>query len=150
MKVEHDPHRKELERKSRRLAGSKERKAAEKTNSIFSFTQAFSATVDDAHSSIDNLIRQVDDFATQFLKEPTEAKLIQYTDVVRSFLRKAMKESYAVEKMFDRHNRLYTLVREVDEKMAKITEEIISGQWKAIELAARVKEIRGVLLDMYV
>lgn len=150
MKVEHDPHRKDLERKSRRLARSKGRKAAEKTSGIFSFNQTFSSTVDDIQASFDHLIKEVDNFATQFLKEPTEAKLIQYTDSVRAFMRKAMKESYAVEKMFDRHNRLYTLVREVDEKTAKMTEEIISGQWKAIELAARVKEIRGVLLDMYV
>ena len=151
MKVQHDPHRKDLNQKSNRIGGRKDqRSSAKEVKATQAFGQLMSTSMDEINEALDILMKTVDDSATEFLKDPSEPNLIKYTTAVRSFIKKANREAFSVEKIFDRHNRLYTLVREVDEKIARITDDLMRGQWKSIELASRIQEIRGVLLDMYI
>lgn len=151
MQIQHDPRRKSPNQNTGRVGAKKGSSAsAQEVQKKSLFGQVLSATEDTTRENLDVLMKAVDEHASAFLRDPNERNMIQYTDSVRHFVRKAMNNAFSVEKMFDRHNRLYTIVREVDEKMARMTDEIISGQGKAIEMAARIQEIRGVLLDMYI
>lgn len=151
MQIQHDPRRKAPNQNTGRVGAKKGSSSSpQEVQKKSVFGQVLSATEDTVKESLDVLMKAVDEHASAFLRDPNERNMIQYTDAVRQFVRKAMNNAYSVEKMFDRHNRLYTIVREVDEKMARMADEIISGQWKAIEMAARIQEIRGVLLDMYI
>jgi len=115
------------------------------------FKQVISASADQIRASLDSLMLDVDSRAQDLLKHPTsEAHLTRYTQSVRSFLRKAQGAAFAINRHFDRHNRLYMLVREVDSQLADLTDQVLHSQERALEMAARIQEIRGILLDMYI
>ena len=114
------------------------------------FSQIMSAGASQIQESLEGLMLTVDESAQQLLADPNEAQLTRYTQAVRQFIRKAQGQAFAVSKQFDRHNRLYMLVREVDSHLATLTDQILNNQGRALEMAARIQEIRGILLDMYI
>ena len=109
-----------------------------------------SAGASQIRDSLDALMKDIDSCANELLQDPNEARLTRYTQSVRQFLRKAQGEAYAVSKNFDKHNRLYTVVREVDTQLANLADQVLLSQGKALEMAARIQEIRGILLDMFI
>ncbi|MGE3724846.1 MAG: YaaR family protein [Candidatus Sericytochromatia bacterium] len=147
MQVENDPTRKRRPSTEKVQSGRLSSQASEKAGG---FQQVFSAGAAQIKESLDSLMTQVDSLGTELLENPSERSLVQYTQAVRNFIRKAQGQSFTVERNFDRHNRLYTLVREVDENLAQLTDQVLNNQWKALEMAARLQEIRGILLDMFI
>lgn len=147
MQVENDPSRKRRSGTEKVTSGRLSAQASEKAGG---FQQMFSAGAAQIKESLDTLMGQVDQWGTELLENPTERTLVQYTQAVRNFIRKAQGQSFSVERNFDRHNRLYTLVREVDQNLATLTDQILNKQGKALEMAARLQEIRGILLDMFI
>ncbi len=114
------------------------------------FSQIISAGASQIQESLEGLMLSVDECAQQLLSDPNEAQLTRYTQAVRQFIRKAQGQAFSVSKQFDRHNRLYMVVREVDSHLATLTDQVLNQQGKALEMAARIQEIRGILLDMYI
>lgn len=147
MQVENDPSRKRRPGTEKVQSGRGSAQAAEKSGG---FQQVFSAGAAQIKENLDTLMGQVDQLGAELLENPTERTLVQYTQAVRNFIRKAQGQSLSVERNFDRHNRLYTLVREVDQNLASLTDQILIKQGKALEMAARLQEIRGILLDMFI
>jgi uncharacterized protein len=147
MQVENDPSRKRRNATDKIQAGRGSGQSVDKSTG---FQQVFSAGAAQIRESLDTLMAQVDSLGSDLLQNPTERALVQYTHAVRNFIRKAQGQAFTVERNFDRHNRLYTLVREVDQSLASMTDQVLAGQWKALEMAARLQEIRGILLDMYI
>lgn len=114
------------------------------------FGQIMGTTAQDQRQSLEQLMQGLDGASQELLQAPSEAALTRYGDAVRAFMRKAQQQAFSVDKHFDRHNRLYTLVREADSQLAQLTDALLAGQGKTIEMAARIREIRGLLLDMYI
>ncbi|PKL75702.1 MAG: hypothetical protein CVV27_14015 [Candidatus Melainabacteria bacterium HGW-Melainabacteria-1] len=148
MEIHNDPRRREQRpEKIQRTGGSAN---SSKGQSTEGFQQIMSAGASQIRESLDVLMKDVDDCANALMKEPGEAQLTRYTQAVRQFLRKAQGGAYAVSKNFDRHNRLYTVVREVDSQLAALADQVLLSQGRALEMAARIQEIRGILLDMFI
>lgn len=147
MQVENDPSRKRKPTTEKIQSG---RMQGSSTAGVSGFQQVFAAGATQIRESLDELMTQIDSAGQDLLQNPSEPVLIRYTQAVRNFIRKAQGQAFTVERNFDRHNRIYTLVREVDGQLAQLTDQILTGQWKALEMAARIQEIRGILLDMYI
>jgi len=147
MQVENDPSRK---RRSGTEKVQSARQGLARSEQGQGFHQVFSAGASQIREGLEVLQQQVDALGDELLQNPSERALISYTQAVRNFIRKAQGQAFAVERNYDRHNRLYTLVREVDQHLAVLTDQVLSGQWKALEMASRLQEIRGILLDMYI
>jgi uncharacterized protein YaaR (DUF327 family) len=147
MQVDNDPSRKRRTGPEKIQGGRMTPQAASRAGG---FHQMISASAGQIREAFDELLEQVDQYGQDLLRNPSEPVLISYTQAVRNFIRKAQGQAFTVERNFDRHNRLYTLVREVDQQLASLTDEILSGQWLSLEMAARLQEIRGILLDMYI
>lgn len=147
MQIDNDPRKRERPGKIQRGGGSA---SDAKANATAGFQQMMSAGAGQIRESLDTLMLDVDHWSQQLLQDPSEAHLTRYTQCVRQFIRKAQGEAYAVSKNFDRHNRLYTVVREVDAQLAQLTDQVLGSQGRALEMAARIQEIRGILLDMYI
>ncbi len=146
MQVQNDPPRRQ---RSREVSGASSG-PSQKSAAPSSFQQIVSAGAQSIKDSLDDLMATLDQAGHKLLSAPSEAHLTQYTQAVRAFVRKAQGESMAVSKQFDRHNRLYMVVREVDTHLAQLTEQVLNHQGRALEMAARIQEIRGILLDMYI
>ena len=147
MQVQNDPPRRQG--RSHEVKGTSA-SSGQGSQAAKPFQQIVSAGAQSIKDSLDQLMQTLDQAAQQLLENPSEAHLTQYTQAVRAFVRKAQGDSHAVSKQFDRHNRLYMVVREVDVQLAQLTEQVLNHQERALEMAARIQEIRGILLDMYI
>lgn len=148
MQIENDPKRRQTRSDQVQSASRAARETGE--SPAGNFQQKISASAAQIKASLDQLMLDVDSAAQQLLQNPAEGQLTRYTQAVRQFLRKAQGEAFAISRHFDRHNRLYMLVREVDAQLASLTDQVLSTQGRALEMAARIQEIRGILLDMYI
>ncbi|NLK09292.1 MAG: YaaR family protein [Firmicutes bacterium] len=95
----------------------------------------------------------IEEAADALRKSMTLRNLKRYKDLVRAFIGELTLNAYSVlqETGFDQygHRRLYTIVREIDERLESLTREVIHGQADNLELVSRLDEIRGLLLDIY-
>ncbi len=148
MEIQNDPRRRNQRSDKVERGGSSSSSA--KSQAAQGFQNVMSAGANQIKDSLDSLMLDIDACANDLLKDPTEAQLTRYTQAVRQFLRKAQGGAYAVSKNFDRHNRLYTVVREVDTQLANLADQVLLSQGRALEMAARIQEIRGILLDMFI
>lgn len=147
MEINNDPKRRNQRSEKVQRGGSS---SQAKSQGVQGFNQVMSAGASQIRESLETLMKDVDGCATDLLSDPSEANLTRYTQSVRQFLRKAQGSAYAVSKNFDKHNRLYTVVREVDTNLAQLTDQVLNSQGRALEMAARIQEIRGILLDMFI
>lgn len=148
MQIQNDPKRRD--QRSEKVEGGSSSKNSGGTEKSQGFQQIISASADQIRESLDQLMLELDGCADELMRHPGESQLTQYTQAVRNFLRKAQGEAFSVDRHFDRHNRLYMVVREVDANLAALTDQILNSQGKALETAARIQEIRGILLDFYI
>lgn len=100
--------------------------------------------------TMEKLLSMVDLQAQRLLKSPIPAEITVYRELIRRFLKEATAKMGKLEKKTDRRNRPLVTIREVDEKLAELTEKVVSGQAKPIEILALVNEIRGLLVDFLV
>jgi|GEM_PF-4900398 len=110
-------------------------------------------------ASFNELINEMDKQGKRFMQKPGLEELVKYKVIVRQFIDKAVHETMTCEKKEGRtiRNRQTgtmqslpptKLVKIIDEKMNELSLLIIQQQGKALNLAARLSEIRGLLLDM--
>lgn len=76
-----------------------------------------------------------------------------YKNLVKKFMEEAVRFGIALE---DRRgmnrrgrSRLYKIIKEVDEQLLKLADELISEQAPMIDLLQRIGEIRGLLINLY-
>ena len=103
-------------------------------------------------AELDRLIDEVDRTAgAQALagQSPAEA----YKNAVKAFLQAALEKMYRVESAtgFDlRGSRVRSvIVQAIDAHLEALTDQILHGAESVLPLAARLDEIRGLLLDLY-
>lgn len=149
MQIQPDPKQRKVESSFKKKQKSSSRSTGETESSSFA-KQLSSKGKDLLKESLDELIEIVDSAGVNLLKSPTDANLSFYKESVKTFMNKALGQSYVVEKNFDVHNRLYIIVREVDRQLIELTDQLIDKQYKPMELIGRLQEIKGMLLDMYI
>lgn len=98
-------------------------------------------------------LEQVDRWARRFKDSPTYYNLVKYKDVVRAILKALIEKSFKVDEHSSHDHRgrrrLFILVRSVDDRLEELTRLFLRNQLSGLELVARLDEIRGMLLDLY-
>ncbi|MDD4600095.1 hypothetical protein SDC9_14758 [bioreactor metagenome] len=84
---------------------------------------------------------------------PTYSELKTYRELVRRFVGEAVGQMYNLQSHtgWDRHGRqkMYTIIKQIDDKLAGLTEDVRHGQERQLEIMAKQDAIRGMLVDMY-
>jgi uncharacterized protein YaaR (DUF327 family) len=125
--------------------------SARATNAPGAFAQQFEATrAGQQPQTVEAFINDVDAQAKLLLKSPTPAHVAHFRDAVRRFLKSINDKLGKVEKRTDRRNRTLLILKELDDKLATLTDGILNGQAHAIDIAASINEIRGLLLDLLI
>lgn len=93
-------------------------------------------------------LAEIDEQGKKLLKHPVRAEIERYRALVGKFVKEALAQMTTLEKRSDRRNRAFTLVKEVDKKLAELTELLLGGQAKQIDVLAKLQEIRGMLVDL--
>lgn len=108
-------------------------------------------TEDNAFGPDEADLEMVDRYAAALRESPTMDNLRQYREAIRSFLTGLLR-AYSVEEIrgFNRYGRrsISTIVRTVDAKLEELALVVIHDAQKTLEIAARIDDIRGMLLDL--
>ena len=81
------------------------------------------------------------------------AELKRYKGMLTEFLTEAIRYSYEFNKRSSRdgHGRhhVYVIVKRINEKLEKMTQDILNGQADQIQLMADINDINGMLVDLW-
>lgn len=137
-------------------AGSNE--ALARVPGINSKGTAFSDTLretdnDRRRQACDELLRQIDSVSESIKKAPTPSGIKKYRRLVASFIREATNQTYELneETHWDQsgNRKSYLIVRNINQALEELTDEVMQREKKQIDLVAKLDEIRGMLLDLY-
>lgn len=107
---------------------------------------------DSLEYDLDDALAEIDQLGKILRDKPTLVNLKTYKAAVRSFLKQVVNQVYDVEqrRFVDRQGRrrIYLLVAKIDSKLEQLAQVILSKQDKTIDLASKLDEIRGLLLDI--
>lgn len=102
---------------------------------------------------LEKLIREVDKMANKLACSRTLNDLKNYKRAVQNFLNETIKKAYIAqdEASWDPMGRqkLYVLVKKVDENLEEISRQVLSEQKDSLDILKKLDEIRGMLVDMY-
>lgn len=80
--------------------------------------------------------------------------LAKFKHMVKQFLKEAVGNAYDLQKSYgfnmSGHAGNLTTVKKVDEKLAKLTEDVLDQEKKTVDLLDTIGEIKGLLINMYI
>ncbi|SDF01664.1 YaaR family protein [Sporolituus thermophilus] len=125
---------------------------AEESGGAFALNLARSQ---DQHSRqrLNELLDAIGEQGKRLSATPTYAELKTYRELVREFLSEAVGRMYALQSQlgWDRQGRqkIYTTIRQIDEHLAALAEDVRGGQERQLAILGRLDAIRGLLVDLY-
>ena len=93
-------------------------------------------------------LAEIDEQGKRLMKHPIRAEIERYRMLVGKFVKEAMAQMTTLDRRTDRRNRAFTLVKEIDKKLAELTQLLLSGQAKQIDILGKLDELQGMLVDL--
>jgi hypothetical protein len=93
-------------------------------------------------------LAEIDEQGKRLAKSPIRAEIERYRALVGKFIKEAMAQMTTLEKRTDRRNRAFVLIKEIDKKLSELTDLLVSGQAKQIDILGKLHEIQGMLVDL--
>ncbi|MBU5266077.1 YaaR family protein [Virgibacillus proomii] len=79
--------------------------------------------------------------------------LAKFKRLIKGFLQETVYSGLSLQKStsfgMERANRQLAIVKEIDEKLIQLTEEIMNQEKKAVDLLGLIGEIKGLLVNLY-
>ncbi len=101
---------------------------------------------------LDELLADVTALGEALVAAPTLENVRRYREGIGHFMKYLVDHALAVEERTSGANILkrkkYVLIKTVDEKLEALARDFLSGQKPSIDLAGRVNEINGLLVDL--
>lgn len=121
-------------------------------------TASFKTSMENQSSKLkfDQLTRLLSDieaFGKRLTKSQNFKDLARFKGLVKRFVKEAVDSglSHETSKSFDLYgnSRTLGLVKEIDDKLIQLTEEMMDQEKPAIDLLDRIGEIKGLLINLY-
>ncbi|MCY7804922.1 YaaR family protein [Bacillus spizizenii] len=121
-------------------------------------TASFKTSMENQSSKLkfDQLTRLLSDieaFGKRLTKSRNFKDLARLKGLVKRFVKEAVDSglSHETSKSFDLYgnSRTLGLVKEIDDKLIQLTEEMMDQEKPAIDLLDRIGEIKGLLINLY-
>lgn len=93
-------------------------------------------------------LAEIDEQGKRLVRHPIRGEIERYRALVGKYIKEAMDQMTTLDRKTDRRNRAFTLIKEVDKKLIELTELLVGGQAKQIDILAKLNEIRGMLVDL--
>lgn len=116
------------------------------------------ATKDRLKVYFEDLLNQIENQGKILIQSPIYENFTQYRNLVQTFMEKVVKNLYSLEenvttiKNTQAHigqRKVYIIIKEINKNLDELTEEILQKQTYAINIAAKVEMIQGLLMDLY-
>lgn len=101
---------------------------------------------------LSTLVQQMAKQGSKLAQYRSFRELVKFKRMVKSFLDKAVAKGYKLEKShsFGPHgSRQLSLIKEVDEKLIQLTEDIMNEEKKSVDILDLIGEIKGLLINIY-
>lgn len=99
------------------------------------------------------LLQQIDEQSRELKRGLTMEGLKQYTQLVRSFMKEALSQTYKLDETTywdgSGNRRSSILVKKIDQALEELVESVVKQEKPQLDLVARLDEIRGWLVDLY-
>jgi uncharacterized protein YaaR (DUF327 family) len=125
--------------------------AALSANQAIKFAQQMQSTTHRVgQETLVAFLAEIDEQGKRLAKSPIRAEIERYRALVGKFVKEAMAQMTELDRRTDRRNRSFVLIKEIDKKLAELTELLLSGQAKQIDILGKLSEIQGMLVDLKV
>lgn len=116
-----------------------------------SFNDSFNqANIFKSKEEIESYIREIKLIGDRVVATQNYNDVLNYKKVIKSYLRSVVDYMYSLNQESSFWDRNYfKTVKIVDEKLEGITKELLYDQKDNIDLATKIDEINGLLIDMY-
>ncbi|WP_339230771.1 YaaR family protein [Oceanobacillus sp. FSL K6-2867] len=105
------------------------------------------------HQELQQLVNNIAKQGNKLARYRSFRELAAFKRMVKGFLQKTVYAGYTLDKShhfgFDRQTRKLAIVKQVDEKLIKLTEEIMNQEKKTVDILALIGEIKGLLINIY-
>jgi uncharacterized protein YaaR (DUF327 family) len=102
---------------------------------------------------LDNLLVEIDKQGRRLNSVQTLKDLQLYKKLIKDFVKEAVEFGMELShnKNWNQHGqaRSYTLVKQIDEQLMDLTNQIISSEKKQIDILKKIGEINGLLINLY-
>ncbi|WP_026832141.1 YaaR family protein [Exiguobacterium undae] len=96
----------------------------------------------------------VEEHGQLLAESQTIEHLEAYKEKIKDFLKDALDQSQQLEEKrgFNRRGRtkIYKVVEQVDAKLLQLTDNVISGESRSLEILDQIGEIKGMLVNVFV
>jgi uncharacterized protein YaaR (DUF327 family) len=98
------------------------------------------------------LIDDIQNFGDALIKFPGIDNLTRYKQAVRDFVAHATSHAFVAEEHLSRRSiinqKRYTLIEVVDQRLERLTREVLGSQRQQLDLLGDIEEIQGLLVDI--
>ncbi|MFB6226856.1 MAG: YaaR family protein [bacterium] len=115
-------------------------------------------TLETLDMEVQDLVEELDNRGDALVEHPTVTHVRQYQQVLASFLEKSLELSKEITRVRGRRNledlregndqKEHVIVKTIDEAVDELSEEIIQSQKEEIDIAGRVGDLQGLVVDL--
>lgn len=99
---------------------------------------------------LDIYVNEIRETGKKLVATQNYTDVIKYKQVIKGYLKSIVDYVYTLNKKDSFWDRNYfTTVKTVNEKLEQVTKELIYDQKENIDIAAKIDEINGLLIDIY-
>lgn len=108
------------------------------------------ANKDQTEIRIDKMIEEIDRIGKKLISTRSVEDAKEYKEKIKEYLNLIVKNIYILKKETGPYNYgVHIRIEVINEKLDNLTKDIIEDQQESIEIANRISEIRGLLVDVY-
>ena len=121
-------------------------------------TQSFQKLVQSQAQSLkqqelQQLIKNISLQGSKLARYRTLRELAKFKRMIKGFLQETVTSGYHLQKShtvsFDGSSRKLAIIKEIDEKLLELTEEIMNQEKKTVDILGIIGEIKGLLINIY-
>lgn len=121
------------------------------TKNKLDFNDSFNqANKSKTKEELDIYVNEIREIGKKLVATQNYNDVIKYKQVIKGYLKSIVDYVYTLNKndsFWDRN--YFTTVKTVNEKLEQVTKELIYDQRENIDIAAKIDEINGLLIDIY-
>ncbi|WP_337017558.1 YaaR family protein [Oceanobacillus massiliensis] len=101
---------------------------------------------------LQQLIKNITNQGNKLARYRSFRELAKFKRMVKGFLQETVHNGYSMQKSHSfglNGNRNLAIVKQVDEKLIELTEEIMNQEKKTVDILGLIGEIKGLLINIY-
>jgi uncharacterized protein YaaR (DUF327 family) len=119
-----------------------------------SFQQIFQENQKDlSQTRLKSLLQKLENQSSRLGQSQSIQDLLAYKETIKSFLQEVVQNGLSLEDHSgftpNGREKKLTMIKQVDEKLVELSDQVLSQQAPTIDLLTKMGEIKGLLINLY-